>query len=164
MWLKATRGLKGPPPPSARVSDVLTACKEGRAPAAGSKWPLLRPSSRGRTELQSRRTQGRPPGPCVWGLLARAYPLRGARASPWRGALVWCARMAVRALHALGGCGRKVERGWENTPSRTRRSPCRDSGERSGAAVGPPLRPASQSEHSFDPGRGSLYLPGRCRP
>jgi hypothetical protein len=100
MWLKATRGLKGPPP-SARVSDVLTACQEGRAPAAGSKWPLLRPSSRGRTELQSRRTQGRPPGPCVWGLLARAYPLRGARASPWRGALVWCARMAARALHAL---------------------------------------------------------------
>ena len=95
-----TRGLKGPPP-SARVSDVLTACQEGRAPAAGSKWPLLRRSSRGRTELQSRRTQGRPPGPCAWGLLARAYPLRGARASPWRGALVWCARMAARALHAL---------------------------------------------------------------
>ena len=48
---------------------------------------------------------------------------------PSSGAHVW---LRVPSTH-LRGCGRKVERGWENTPSRTRRSPCRDSGERSGA-------------------------------
>ena len=65
--------------------------------------------------------------PCMHIHSAGPAPLLGG--VPSSGAHVWLRVPSLR----LRGCGRKVERGWENTPSRTRRSPCRDSGERSGA-------------------------------
>ena len=136
MWLKATRGLKSSPPPSVRVSDVLTACREGRAPAAGSKWPA---------------------GPLRVGAACPCTTPRGPRLS-----LAGCPRLVrtygcacpPRTCAAAGGRssggGRIHPLVSDVLPAETAAS-----GGRSAALIRMPER-----EHSFEPGRGSLYLLG----